>query len=227
MVNLTCGTKIMSIGVFTHFITYKGNADFYYIPIEVNKIETVLTGQDLPLNYRVNVEEYLALYGLSFTNETVSKREVADNKSANFEVYICNRLRTELGIRDKYIFRGVKLYRQDSKQLNDNEIDVMWMAENQIFVGECKLSLMKAMYLDKDKKPVGNPVEYLDEIMYKLAAISKDFGLRVNSYIFTKHRFDTKTFNESRMNSIKKRMKILGIKGLLGAEELKNNKLNI
>jgi hypothetical protein len=29
------------------------------------------------------------------------------------------------------------------------------------------------------------------------------------------------------MNSIKKRMKILGIKGLLGDKELKNKKLNI
>jgi hypothetical protein len=35
------------------------------------------------------------------------------------------------------------------------------------------------------------------------------------------------TINEFRMNSIKKRMKILGIKGLLGAEELKNKKLKI
>jgi hypothetical protein len=63
--------------------------------------------------------------------------------------------------------------------------------------------------------------------MYKLAAISKDFGLQVNPYIFTKHHFTSKTFNEARMSAIYKRMKILGIKGLLGNKDLKESKLKI
>jgi hypothetical protein len=63
--------------------------------------------------------------------------------------------------------------------------------------------------------------------MYKLAAISKDFGLQVNPYIFTKHRFTPKAFNESRMSAIHKRMRILGIKGLLGNEYFKQYKLGI
>jgi hypothetical protein len=63
--------------------------------------------------------------------------------------------------------------------------------------------------------------------MYKLAAISKDFGLRVNPYIFTKHRFTPKAFNEARMSAIHKRMKILGIKGLLGRNEFKESKLKL
>jgi hypothetical protein len=102
--------------------------------------------------------------------------------------------------------------------MNDNEIDVMWAMDNQIYVGECKVSL---------SKPMTTAPEYLDQIMYKLAAISKDFGLGVNPYIFTKHRFTTDSFNETRMSAIQKRMKILGIKGLLGKDELKENKLKL
>jgi hypothetical protein len=215
IVNLTCGTKIMSIGVYEYFSQF--DSSFYYIPIGKNIIENVGTSEDIPLNYRVNLQEYLTLYGLTFTNDTTDKT-LLDTKGAEFEVYVYNRLRTELKLQNGFIFRGVKLFREDSAKANDNEIDVMWANDNQIYVGECKTSLMK---------PNIDASEYLDRIMYKLAAISKDFGLQVNPYIFTKHSFTSKTFNEARMSAIYKRMKILGIKGLLGNKDFKELKLKI
>jgi hypothetical protein len=205
----------MSIGVYEYFSRFKSS--FYYIPIGKNKIENVGTSEDIPLNYRVNLYEYLTLYGLKFTHDITDKNQL-DTAGGKFEVYIYNRLKTELKLRNDFIFRGVKLFRDDSTKTNDNEIDVMWANDNQIYVGECKVSLSKPMI----KAP-----EYLEQIMYKLAAISKDFGLIVNPYIFTKHRFTPTIFNESRMSAIHKRMKILGIKGLLGEKELKINKLKI
>jgi hypothetical protein len=63
--------------------------------------------------------------------------------------------------------------------------------------------------------------------MYKIAAISKDFGLRVNPYIFIKSTLNSRIFNPDRMKSINKRLKILGIKGLLTEQEFKQTKLNI
>lgn len=228
IVNLTGGTKIISIGAFTWF--FKKTEDFYYVPIGVNKIQKVKTGIEMPLNYRVNVAEYLSLYGLRFTHEGVEKSDVHNDPGARFEVNMFNRLKSDLGINSGHILRGVKLYREDSSHRNDNEIDVMWTADNQLFVCECKLSLNKARAMDWSEgegRPIANPVEYLDEIMYKLAAISKDFGLRVNLYIFTLHRFSPPVFTPQRMKAIEKRMKILGIKGLLGKEELSKNKLKI
>lgn len=225
IVNLTGGTKIISIGTFTFF--FKKTDDIYYVPIGVNKIQKVKTGIEMPLNYRVNVTEYLSLYGLLFTAENTSR--IQDTKAAEFEAYITNRIQSENGIKNGHIYRGVKIYREDNTA-NDNEIDVMWTAANQLFVGECKLSLNKARAIDWSEgegRPIANPVEYLDEIMYKLAAISKDFGLRVNPYIFTKHRFSPPVFTPLRMKAIEKRMKILGIKGLLGKEELSKTKLKI
>ena len=65
LINLTGGTKMMSIGVFQHF--FKFDAEFFYIPISTNKIENVRSGNSLSLKYRVNVTEYLSLYGLSIS----------------------------------------------------------------------------------------------------------------------------------------------------------------
>ncbi|MDR0682459.1 MAG: DUF1887 family protein [Dysgonamonadaceae bacterium] len=215
IVNLTCGTKIMSIGVYNFFSRFESS--FYYIPIGKNKIENVGTSEDIPLNYRVNLHEYLTLYGLRYTNDITDKKLV-ESEGAKFEVDIYNRLKNELKLQNDFIFRGVKLFREDSEKMNDNEIDVMWAMDNQIYVGECKVSL---------SRPMTTVPEYLDQIMYKLAAISKDFGLRVNPYIFTKHYFTRGAFNEKRMSAIQKRMKILGIKGLLGCKELNKSKLKI
>jgi hypothetical protein len=217
IVNITGGTKVMSIATFTHFGNY--NADFYYIPIEVNKIENVKTGKDLPLLYRVNVEEYLSLYGLRFEADNTK----AINIGQEFEEYVCSRIIFEKDLKKGFVHRGVKLFRDVSEQMNDNEIDVVWTADNQLFVGECKVSLTPPT----GKETRANPVEYLDQIMYKLAAISKDFGLRVNPYIFIKSELNSKTFNSDRMKAITKRLRLLSIKGLLTANEFKQQKLKI
>jgi hypothetical protein len=103
----------------------------------------------------------------------------------------------------------------------------MWTAENQLYVGECKVSLFKPKAIDSDNRLVNNPAEYLDEIMYKLAAISKDLGIRVNPYIFIKKPLSSNIFNSDRMVAIQKRMKILGIKGILDSNAFKQLKLNI
>jgi hypothetical protein len=223
IINLTGGTKIISIGTFNHFVN-KTDA-FYYVPIGTNKIQFVKTGEEQPLNYRIGVKEYLSLYGLDITSETTEKYSVNENTGAEFEVYVCNRLRSELGIKKDHIFRGVKLFREDSERRNDNEIDVMWTSDNQLYVGECKVSLSKPKAFNSENRPISNPVEYLDEIMYKLSAISKDLGIRVNPYIFIKRPLSNVVFNEPRMKAIKKRLKILGIKGLIDGNELKKNKL--
>ncbi|MDR0603339.1 MAG: DUF1887 family protein, partial [Bacteroidales bacterium] len=154
IVNLTCGTKIMSIGVYKFFSRFESS--FYYIPIGKDKIENVGTSEDIPLNYKVNLQEYLTLYGLTFTYDITDKK-LPDNIGAEFEVYVYNRLKTELKLRNGFIFRGVKLFREDSDKTNDNEIDVMWAIDNQIYVGECKVSLVK---------PMITAPEYLEQIMY-------------------------------------------------------------
>ncbi|GHT29237.1 hypothetical protein AGMMS49574_05420 [Bacteroidia bacterium] len=250
IVNLTCGTKIMSIGVYEYFSRF--DSSFYYIPIGKNKIEDVRTSEDIPLNYRVNLKEYLTLYGLTFEKEGEllhTEEETKDLfnrfKRANFnryrvpeilnaqtlpkeidrryysgvwfEEYTYLRIKEEKGLAADYIWRGVKLFRPDSGLINDNEIDVMYVIDNKLYVGECKMSLSGT--------PMLKDTALLEQYMYKLAAISKDFGLAVNPYIFTLHRFYR--FSENSLKAIEKRKDILGIKGILSGEDFKQQKLNI
>ncbi|HOF16163.1 MAG TPA: DUF1887 family CARF protein [Bacteroidales bacterium] len=225
-VNLTGGTKIMSIAVFQHF--YKYQADYFYVPIGMNKIENVRTGKNLPLNYRVNIVEYLSLYGLYIkTSETRYLDD--DSQGEEFEKYVFNRIKYEkrLSPERMQIARGVKIFRNKNEKLNDNEIDVMWTEDNQLYVAECKVSLFKPKALGSNKRPISNPPEYLEEIMYKLSAISKDFGLRVNPYIFIKLGLPPKHFNEDRKKAVEKRMKILGIKGIISEQELRQQDFKI
>jgi hypothetical protein len=58
-----------------------------------------------------------------------------------------------------------------------------------------------------------------------LAAITKDLGKGVNPYIFIKQGLPPHSFNDASLASIKRRMKILGIKELIGAEELRQKQL--
>lgn len=139
-VNLTGGTKIMSVAVFQHFFKY--SAEFFYVPIGTNKIEDVRTGEDLPLNYQVNIAEYLSLYGLYIeTSETEYRYD--DNQGEEFEKYVFNQIKNDkqLSPERMQIARGVKIFRDKKEKLNDNEIDVMWTEDNQLYVAECKVSL--------------------------------------------------------------------------------------
>lgn len=221
IINLTGGTKIISIATFQHFFKY--NADYYYIPIDTTKIVNVRTGDDLSLNYRTNIQEYLSLYGL-YIEVGHTQYEMAKQKGDNFEIQVFNAIRNykKLSPEKFQIARGVKIFREKDAPLNDNEIGVMWTENNQLFVGECKTSLFKPRELDSENRPINNPREYLDEIMYKLSAISKDFGLRVNPYIFIKNGLPPRHFSEKRIKDVEKRMKILGINGILEGKDLKN-----
>lgn len=219
LINLTGGTKIMAIAVFQHF--FKFDVQYFYVPIATNKIENVRTGENLSLNYRLNVLEYLSLYGLHIeANSTSNKNnEKAGEKFEKF-IFNCIKDKKRLSPEKMQIAQGVKIYRNYDEKLNDNEIDVMWTEENQLYVSECKVSLWKPKERDSNNRLISNPRDYLDEIMYKLSAISKDFGLRVNPYIFIKHGLDPKIFNGDSLKSVEKRMKILGIKGIFNEREL-------
>jgi len=250
MVNLTCGTKIMSIGVYEYFFQF--SSSYYYIPINKNKIADVETSKEVPLNYRVNLEEYLTLYGITFQSDKpliypsehtfklfdhykkanfnrsrISEILNAQNHTIEsdktyysggwFEEYCYLRIKREKRLNDDCIYQGIKLFRENSGLENDNEIDVMYVSENELYVCECKISLKG--------RPMVKDYELLEQYMYKLAAISKDFGLIVNPFILTLYRFEK--ISPKRKQAIEKRMNILGIKDILDSNAFKQLKLNI
>lgn len=247
LVNLTGGTKMMSLGVYEFFSGKE--AEFYYLPINKNVVVNVRTSVVQPLRYRLDVYEYFSLYGLSYLSEELYAspektmdlfdrfRKVNFNRyelpeilhihqldeeeqkyysGLWFEEYVYLRIKEEKSLKDGFIQRGARIFRNDGTRA-DNEIDVMYMTENRLYVGECKMSMNGA--------PGSKPTKLLEQYMYKLAAISKDFGLLVHPYIFTLH--DLKRISLSSRQAMERRMNILGIKGILDRRSFKEEKLSI
>jgi hypothetical protein len=250
IVNLTGGTKIMSLGVFEFFSRL--DASFYYIPIGKNVIRNIKNEEEIPIAYQLNLKEYLNLYGLNFEADnrllfseehTYSFFERFKNYRFNrykmpeilnaqslsssvkrvyysgawFEEYCLLRLKRELKLADNRIMKGVKIYRDKSmNNTSDNEIDIIFVKNNELFIFECKVTII-GRSLDPKKE--------LDGFLYKLAAISKDFGLKVNSYVFTLHNLNK--LSPDRKSGIEKRRQILGVRKILDCNDFKERKLNI
>ena len=239
VVNITGGTKTMSLAVHEYFCQF--NASFVYVPIGKNSYYDFSTDQTNSLDYRVSLNEYFTLYGLAYDydNDLICDAQRPFNlfneqKMSNFylteelryaqkaprpelrrylggewfEEYVYLRIKRDFKLRDEDIAKSVKICRLSSTS-NDNELDVVFVRDNALYVIECKVSMTG---YGKDPKSV------VDEYLYKLAAISKDFGLRVNSYIFTLHQMWR--FAKATQENMNKRMRILGIRDIIDGPKL-------
>lgn len=241
-VNQTGGTKVMSIAAFNFFSKF--NARFVYVPIGTNKYCEFDSDRQYDLNYRLSLKEYFSLYGISFesNNTMIYNSSVAFNLfdricSRNFylpkqlmnsqqlptaeervyyggqwfEDYVYKRIKSDYNLPDDAIAKSLKIYRGKIGGQNDNELDVAFVKDNKLTVIECKVTMFG----------YGKPNETIEEYLYKLAAISKDFGLVVNSYIFTLHKMEKISSN------FDKRIKILGIKGIYDGKRIAETDLKL
>ena len=239
VVNITGGTKTMSLAVHEYFCQF--NASFVYVPIGKNSYYDFSTDQTHSLDYRVSLNEYFTLYGLAYDydNDLICDAQrpfklFNEQKMSNFylteelryaqkaprpelrrylggewfEEYVYLRIKRDFKLRDEDIAKSVKICRLSSTS-NDNELDVVFVKDNALYVIECKVSMTG---YGKEPKSV------VDEYLYKLAAISKDFGLRVNSYIFTLHQMWR--FAKATQENMSKRMRILGIRDIIDGPKL-------
>ena len=244
ILNITGGTKLMAIAVYEFFKTMKSK--FFYVPIGKNYIVDLKAKTIHNLNYQLKLEEYLLLNSLHcecdssflfpkaeayhvFAEMARNKFEVIDKiknaqslptpeerryySGAWFEDYVYLRIKDAFGLTDDKIGKSVKIFR-DNSQVNDNEIDVAFVKDNMLSIIECKVSMFGHKTYPKDT---------VEEYLYKLAAIAKDLGLRVNSYLFTLHIM--KKFSEPVLENIHKRADILGIKGIIDGVELSKDRL--
>jgi hypothetical protein len=118
-------------------------------------------------------------------------------------------IREQLNLSSESIASSVKIYQDKQVPYNDNEFDVMFVRDNALFVIECKVSLSG-----------GNQKSKLDNSLQKLGAISKNFGLRTNSYIFTLSNLHNRPgeFNERLL----RRCEVLNVKPPVDMRSFKN-----
>lgn len=236
LVNLTGGTKMMTLAIHSLFSNF--SSDFYYLPIGKNTIVQVLEHfeeKETPISYRLGLYEYLKANNLQYSvkegmiftasqcNEIFNAWAKSDFQSRDFplklaesftgfdmqvenapgewfEEYVYFMVRGKYTLNQNRISSSVMIFTDDNSPHHDNEFDLMWVHENEIYVAECKVTL-------------GNkPRQKLDTVMYKLGAINKSFGLKTHSLIYTMANLRTPTGNFSA--NLLRRLRILNINSL-------------
>lgn len=246
VVNLTGGTKVMTLAIYEHFAT-PGN-QIIYSPIGKNRIEELYPLKRITkteINYRLSLSEYLIAYGLYFTSKDeafyppdftgkffdsfknnrfnfykmpliIDAHSLADVKDKQyysgtwFEEFAAQLLSSGLNLNNNQIAMNVKLFRNPDGIQHDNEFDIMFVLNNELYVIECKVSVGGSSTI-KDK---------MDKYLYKLGAITKDFGLRVYPFIFTLTHLQKTAKNQ--YSGIIRRKEILGIKKIFDATDFTN-----
>lgn len=119
MVNMTGGTKIMSLGVYNYFARL-GSASIYYIPIGKNKISKIFPYRrngTSDITERLTLKEYLTSYGVRIVKEDDSelgKTTKSDSVTRNiFKTFLDPDKRKEFQrisekVRIKYRGRNIK-----------------------------------------------------------------------------------------------------------------------
>ncbi|MDD2636569.1 MAG: DUF1887 family CARF protein [Bacteroidales bacterium] len=242
IVNMSGGTKVMTIGIYDFFAS--NNNKIIYVPVGKNAYKQIFPNPSVPdaeIHFRLNLEEYLKVYGLAYTPKLeliktkefttgffnqfkqknfnfLKEKQIINSQQLDisidrvyfsgawFEEYIYHRLLEDFNLCPEYIGLNVELRRDKNSIYHDNEYDVVFIYENQLFVAECKASVGNANFA-KDN---------LEKFMYKLAAITRDFGLKVSSAIFTLS--DIKHCLGGKISGIEKRKNILGIKAIVDSE---------
>lgn len=278
-VNLTGGTKILSLSVYEYFKENHNQTKFYYISIDKkNTIINVDTQEEIPIKYRININEYFTLYGLSKKekdekatpylsfdaakymysllergiyqrDEITTLREkrykgklkltLIDNledKSIK-DFIVSNEFPTkENGKIDKHdvkyivgewledliyyttqynekpdsILKGIHIYK-DSQSQSDQELDVVYTKDNELFVRECKTGFEKE--------------SMFNDIVYKSAAIKTLFGIGMKSSVYCcREKLDDDEKIVKKMNETLNKMGIT----YFGKKDIDNelNKLN-
>ena len=272
IVNLTGGTKIMSIGVHNFFKERKSTICYLPIGKNINKqIFPSLKQRERKLNFRIALKDYLISYGIEIKskdiNKTLKDKEYTEylfRKFLNNEIDMKvigelrkwrNKKKIQLEGETRSSLKRIKFSTEkegflnkkeinyltggwfeeygynlvrDYIQLNDdkiglnvqishagtqNEFDVMFVHENILYVIECKTAL----------KDDGRNL--LNDTLYKLSALKKDFGLIVNGYLFTLDK-NLRDEKDNVKSDYQNRAALLGVTLVDGAILSDKKKLN-
>jgi len=127
------------------------------LPIKIEYFSDFLTKINFPLNEK----------------QFISKDEVEYLTGGWFEEYCYLTIKKEKKLKDEFIGINIEISRGQEK----NEFDIMYVKNNVLNVIECKSAITKIEGRSQSS--------FMNEIIHKLTALRKDFGLFVNSYIYT------------------------------------------
>ncbi len=220
----------MSIAIYQYFA--KENNRIVYIPIGKNELGEYYPSTSVSgINYRLNLKEYLNAYGISFEslpkvqikpfeflkqilksyrkNDFDSSQVTKDyaNSDVNyftgtwFEQYVYHLLKIQFLLNDDEIETDIWINNFVEKQRAgaDNQLDIAFTFNNELYIVEAKVSIGK----EKLNKP------NLENMLFKLSAINRNFGLKSNPYLIT--LADLSKEPQNFQTDLERKLKVLGI----------------
>lgn len=239
LVNLTGGTKMMSIAVWRFFHQFS-NTRFFYVPIHSNAYVEVFDDKPsltTPFNYKISVEEYLNIYGIRFEKselifdeelvlEVFKEVKVGQNNLDNFLMNKLKKYNITYNIQQIYtkLFEEYVYYRI-KKELKLSEAEILTgirLFERQLekdnpnYQNDNEIDVFfihnNKPYIIECKFGVGRErinTQMLGQIIYKLSSLNKRFGLSARSTIFTLSDFNNMAENAA--ENLKRRCEIAGV----------------
>lgn len=151
ILNLTGGTKVMSIGVYRFFEEF--DHETYYIPIGKNAYKRIYPKDDdneYVLNYSINLEEYLNCYGIEVTNP------ININRLCQSETFTQTFFTTNWAMNSN--IRNLKNYVDDEKRYNNRDVtQIVWtylpnsLTGLDTFLNSIGFTCKTPHYLDKEE----------------------------------------------------------------------------
>ena len=166
-VNITGGTKLMSLGVYNYF-SRNGAADIYYIPIGKNEIRQVFPlrkNRIKLLEFRINLLDYLKAYGVKVNSKSFSSKNTLlkpiDQTNALFKAFIENRNKLIMNAEEIRInkFRGEKIEKNNESHKYAFECAITFSDYGVVFDSTEKISKNETKYLTG---------EWFEEFLYPI-----------------------------------------------------------
>ncbi|MEN8139510.1 MAG: DUF1887 family CARF protein [Bacteroidota bacterium] len=233
LINITGGTKPMSIGVITHFLKYT-KAKMFYVPIGEGTYRQVHPRIEKPetgFEKYTTLKEYLESYNLKvIEKESRVSRNIRhaedlmkDFISYNGDVNKIEKIRKASGMSfpedrsyysgrwfEEYVFSKIK----GKFKLNENQIAYGVQLLNDKAKNEYDAVFIynDTIYIVECKAYFGksNLREKVGKDLYKLGALDDDFGLKATSIYIT--TADIKGYNQNENNSLQNRADALKVK---------------
>jgi len=122
IVNITGGTKPMSIAAYDFFRSQR-DAVIYYVPLNNLNALNFTDGSSIKLNYKVTAKEFLAGYGFSFTEESEIKEGAVSEQWFNTSLYLVSNYNNQKVT--NFLKNISRISRENNRQGRKNGLDIL------------------------------------------------------------------------------------------------------
>lgn len=152
--------------------------------------------------------------------EKMNKYEVKYITGEWFEEYVANRVKEELNLTEEFIATGLQITKKNRRGENvPNEMDVVFVFKNKIYVIECKTSVF---YDEEQADGTFKSKSIIGETLYKSDSLKQGLGLFTNTFLFI---LDSISDNNQKLKTHLERADLFNIKvvdkdAILNAERM-------